>query len=165
MKLFSFVICTATIIAFASCNSDKKEAGETTTTSSFNLDSAKAEIAASNAVFSDGFMKNDSSLYISRYTKDGCIMPANSPRLCGSEQLAAFFSGGYAMGIRNVKLTTDEVMGGPDVVTETGQYEILDAAGKSLDKGKFIVAWKQEDGKWKMYRDIWTTDAPMPAVK
>lgn len=165
MKLFSLAVCTATIIVFASCGNDKKEAGETTTTSSFNLDSAKAEIAASNAVFGDGFIKNDSSLYINRYTKDGCIMPAKSPRLCGSEQLAVFFRGGYDMGIRNVKLTTDEVIGGPDVVMETGQYEIMDAAGKSLDKGKFIVAWKQEDGKWKMYRDIWTTDAPMPAVK
>ncbi len=165
MKLLSIAACVAAIISFSSCDNDKKDNGEKVAATTFSLDSVKAEIAASNAVFGDGFVKGDSSLYINRYTKDGCIMPANSPRLCGAAQLGAFFSGGYAMGIRNVKITTDEVMGGPEVVTETGQYEILDAAGKTLDKGKFIVAWKQEDGKWKMHRDIWTTDMPIPPVK
>lgn len=165
MKLFSIAVCTAILISFASCDNDTKETAAPTPASSFNLDSVKAEIAASNAVFGDGFVKGDSSLYINRYTKDGCIMPANNPLMCGAEQLAAFFRGGYAMGIRNVKLTTDEIIGGPDVVTEVGKYEILDGAGKTLDNGKFVVAWKQEDGKWKMYRDIWTTDIALPPVK
>lgn len=163
MKLFFLVACTAATLTFAACSNDKKEGGETMAPV-FSLDSAKAQIAASNAVYGNGFATGDSASFISKYTKDGCIMPANAPRLCGAEQIAAFFKGGIAMGIGNIKLTSDEVMGGPEVVVETGKYDLLDKAGKSLDKGKFIVVWKQEDGKWKMHRDIWTTDAPMTAA-
>jgi hypothetical protein len=32
--------------------------------------------------------------------------------------------------------------------------------GKVLDKGKYIVIWKKEDGTWKLHRDIWTTSVP-----
>ena len=32
----------------------------------------------------------------------------------------------------------------------------------SAEKGKFIVVWKEENGKWKMHRDIWNSDAPPP---
>ena len=92
-------------------------------------------------------------------------MPANAPKLCGSNGIAMFYNGAKAMGIQNVALTTEEVMGGPEVVVETGSYELLGAANKSLDKGKYVVAWKMEDGKWKMHRDIFTTNAPPPAAK
>jgi uncharacterized protein (TIGR02246 family) len=162
MKLFSLVVCAVATVSFTACSNDKKETGETTTPA-FSLDSAKAQIAASNANYGDGFAKGDSSMFLSKYTKDGCIMPANAPRLCGKEQITAFYKGGLAMGIGNIKLTTDEVMGGPEVVVETGKYELLSKDGATMDKGKFVVAWKQEDGKWKMHRDIWTTDTPMPA--
>jgi hypothetical protein len=33
-----------------------------------------------------------------------------------------------------------------------------DGKGGSVDKGKFIALWKQEVGKWKMYREIWNYD-------
>ncbi len=59
--------------------------------------------------------------------------------------------------------TTEDVVGGLEVVAITGTCVILDSAGNKLEKGKFIVLWKQETGIWKMYRDIWNSDAsPLP---
>ena len=84
-------------------------------------------------------------------------------RMTGTAAITGFFSGGYALGIRNGKLTTEEVMGGPEVVSESGKYIISDSAGKTMDEGKYMVLWKQENGKWKMYRDIWNSDLPPPA--
>ena len=69
------------------------------------------------------------------------------------------------MGIRNIKLTTQEVMGGKDAVAETGKYEMMDAGGKTLDNGKYIAVWKEENGKWKMYRDEWNSAMPVAATK
>jgi ketosteroid isomerase-like protein len=69
------------------------------------------------------------------------------------------------MGVINVSLTTEEVMGGPEVVIETGTYELSGIANKSLDKGKFVVAWKKEDGKWKMQRNIFNTNKAPVAAK
>ena len=159
MKKLLFVSITA--LVFTSCKTEeKKEVANT-----FNLDAVKTAITESNKSYGEAFTKGDSSLLISKYTKDGCIMPANAPKLCGSNGIAMFYNGAKVMGTQNVVLTTDEVMGGSDVVVETGMYEILGAESKSLDKGKYVVAWKQEDGKWKMHRDIFTTDVPPLAAK
>lgn len=159
MKKLLFLSLTA--ITFVACKTDQKKEVVT----SFNLEAAKTAIAESNKTYSEGFTKGDSSLFINKYTKDGCIMPANAPKLCGSNAIAMFFNGAKSMGVQNISLLTEEVMGGPEVVVETGSYELLGAANKSLDKGKYVVAWKMEDGKWKMHRDIFTTNAPPPSMK
>ncbi len=149
-----------------SCNSEapKTETASTATTAtSFNLDAAKADIAASNETFGSGFATGDSVNFLSHYTSDACINPSNMPKMCGAAAISAFFNGGYKMGIRAVKITTAEVMGGNDAVVETGTYEMFADKNVSIDKGKFIAVWKQENGKWKMHRDIWNTDMPAPA--
>lgn len=152
-------------LAFYSCSANQTETPTASATSGFNLDSVKAEIAASNATYGSSFASGDSAAFVAHYTSDGCVMPENAPKLCAAGPITAFYNGGVKMGIKDIKLTTEEVMGGPEVVVETGSYEILGDKDVSFDKGKFIVAWKKENGKWKMHRDIWNTSNPAPAAK
>ncbi|MEQ1797553.1 MAG: DUF4440 domain-containing protein [Lacibacter sp.] len=156
----TFLSVLAFCVLLISCNTETVTKTETVT---FSLDSAKAAIAASNSTYGSNFSTGDSVAFVSHYTSDACISPSNMPRMCGAEAITAFFNGGYKMGIRDIKLTTEEVMGGKDAVVETGTYEILGDKGVSFDKGKFIVIWKEENGKWKMHRDIWNTDMPAAA--
>ena len=144
-------------LLFGACN-DKKDTAVTTTTPIVNLDSAKSQINASNLAFGQTFAKNDSVAFVNMYTSDACIMPSNLPKMCGREAIGTFFSQGVKMGIRNIVPSSVEVMGSNDTVIETGTYDMQVEGGKSIDKGKYIVIWKQEDGKWKMYRDIWNSD-------
>lgn len=162
---FLFSLAIVASLSFFSCSSEKTDTPSTAASASFNLDSAKAEIAASNATYGASFVSGDSTAFVAHYTTDGCVMAENAPKLCGAGPITAFFKGGLQMGIKDIKLTTEEVMGGPDVVVETGSYEILGDKAVSFDKGKFIVAWKKENGKWKMHRDIWNTSNPAPAAK
>ena len=46
------------------------------------------------------------------------------------------------------------------MVSEVGSYSMTDKSGKEIDKGKYIVLWKMEDGKWKLHRDIFNSDMP-----
>jgi ketosteroid isomerase-like protein len=32
-----------------------------------------------------------------------------------------------------------------------------------MDRGKYIVVWKDEGGKWKLHRDIWNSSLPAPS--
>ena len=48
---------------------------------------------------------------------------------------------------------------------ETGRYELYDAQNKILDKGKYVVVWKQENGEWKLFRDIFNSDLPAAPAK
>lgn len=164
MKKYFFTVLTIALSAILfSCTNEAAKTG--TVTPAFSLDSAKAAIATSNTSYGNSFATADSVSFINHYTSDGCISPSNMPKMCGAQAINAFFKGGYKMGIRGIKLTTDEVMGSKEAVSETGTYEIFADKNVSIDKGKYIVIWKEENGKWKMHRDIWNTDLPMPAAK
>jgi ketosteroid isomerase-like protein len=65
------------------------------------------------------------------------------------------------MGIKSFTLHAKEVYKGDDVVTEVGSYEMGDG-NKTVDEGKYIVIWKKDGDKWKLYRDIWNSDNPPP---
>ena len=157
VKLLGLVVLT---VLFSSCNNEAAK----TETAGFSLDSARAAIAASNKVFGASFGTGDSAAFVNLYTVDGCMNPPNMPKMCGPAAITAFFNEGYKGGIRNITLTTEEVMGGKDAVVETGKYEVFIAGNVSVEKGKFVVAWKEENGKWKMHRDIWNSDAMPPAA-
>ena len=162
MKKNFFALTTVCSLAASlllfSCNNDAAK----TDGASFNLDSAKAAIVASNKIYGECFASGDSTKFVGCYTADACINPPNMPKMCGPQAITAFFNGGYKMGIRDLKLTTEEVMGGAGSVAEMGKYEVLGDKGVSMDKGKFIVVWKEENGKWKMHRDVWNSDNPPP---
>lgn len=159
--LLKFVVIIIPVtIATMLFNSCANETTKTETAASFSLDSVKAAIAASNKVFGESFATGDSTAFANCYTSDGCIYNANMPKVCGTDGIRSFLNIGYQSGIRNVVLTTEEVMGGKEVVIETGKYDVLIANNVSVEQGKFVVVWKEENGKWKMYRDIWNSDAP-----
>lgn len=150
------------LIVSACTNQSEKN---TETTSTFNIDSVRAQIELNKDNFIKSFATGDSALFVSLFTKDGCLMPDGAPKRCGPEALYAFLKGGIEMGIGGMKLDILEVIGGPELVSEEGVYQILDKEGKSVESGKFLVTWKQEDGVWKRYRDTWNAETPAPTGK
>ncbi|OSZ81285.1 hypothetical protein CAP36_08635 [Chitinophagaceae bacterium IBVUCB2] len=155
------ILFAASAIFFTSCESKTA----TTEASSFNIDSVRIQIAASNIIFGSSFGKADSAAFAALYTTDGCMSPQGMPKICGATGITAFFNEGVKAGFKNIALTTEEVLGGKEGVIETGKYEVLGEGGVSYEKGKYIVMWKEENGKWKMHRDIWNSDTtPAPAA-
>ena len=43
---------------------------------------------------------------------------------------------------------------------EVGKYQLFADGDQMADQGKYIVTWKQVEGKWKLHRDIWNTSLP-----
>jgi ketosteroid isomerase-like protein len=123
------------------------------------VDSLRAIITATNKTYGEAYGKGDSSLFINCYAPDACIMPANTPTLCGRAGFLALFRAGYKMGIRNIVFTTKELYGLTDsYVTEEGVFEMLDGDNRSLGKGKYLVLWKKTPLGWKMFRDMFNND-------
>lgn len=148
------------VLILSACSNQSEKNVETT--SAFNIDSVRAQIEVNKDNFIKAFATGDSALFVSLFTKDGCLMPDGVPKVCGPEALYAFLKGGIEMGIGGMKLDIVEVTGGPELVSEEGVYQILDKEGKSVEAGKFLVTWKQEDGVWKRYRDTWNAETPAP---
>jgi ketosteroid isomerase-like protein len=64
------------------------------------------------------------------------------------------------MGVKEAKLDIVEVEGQGDAVIEVGRYRLSGAGGEMMDQGKYIVIWKQDEGRWKLHRDIWNSSEP-----
>jgi len=82
----------------------------------------------------------------------------------GTNAIQETFGAFNSMGATNLALTTDEVMGAGDLVIEVGKYT-LTLPGGLQDSGKYMVVWKKgADGSWKLHRDIWNSNVPLPGM-
>jgi ketosteroid isomerase-like protein len=120
----------------------------------------RAEIEAANRQFEAEAAKGDGKAVAALYTASGQALPAGSDVVSGTEAIGKFWQGVFDSGVKGVRLKTLEVDSIGDSAHEVGQYELLDAAGKTLDRGKYVVIWKKDGGRFKLHRDIWTTSMP-----
>ncbi len=127
-------------------------------------DGVRSDIEAANAQFTAAAAKGDGAGLAALYTADGQVLPAGSDPIKGAQAIQKFWQGALDSGIAEVALKTVDLFGRGPMATEVGQYELRDKAGKVLDHGKYIVVWRKEGGKWKLLRDMFSTNAP-PAKK
>lgn len=125
-------------------------------------DGVKSAIEAANAQFSVAAAKGDGAALAALYAPDGQVMPAGSDPIRGTEAIQKFWQGALDSGVAAIGLKTIEVFGHGPTVTEVGEYELREKAGKVLDHGKYIVVWRHSDGAWKLLRDMFSTNVPPP---
>lgn len=124
------------------------------------LAEAKKAIAESNSIYFQAFVKGDPSLFVNRYAQDCCIMPPDSPSLCGPDAAQEFYKIAYdQIKLRDGKFITTEVYGaGENYVVEEGLWQSFDANHVMTDDGKFLVLWKKTPQGWKMFRDSFSSN-------
>ncbi|MBD2752972.1 nuclear transport factor 2 family protein [Spirosoma sp. BT704] len=94
------------------------------------------------------------------YTSDAKIYPPGGDTISGNTAIGEFWKGAYGMGIKAAKLDTVEAEPAGDQIVEVGNYTLYGDGNAELDKGKYIVVWKQDGEAWKLHRDIWNTSMP-----
>jgi uncharacterized protein (TIGR02246 family) len=124
----------------------------------------RAGIEAGNRDFIAAFERGDAAAIAKLYTAEGQLLPANSDFVRGSDAIRKFWQGAIDMGLKAVVLDTIEVEDYGDTAIEMGRYRLLAAAGVVADNGKYVVIWKNENGRWRLHRDIWTTNQAPSAV-
>ncbi|WP_205512007.1 YybH family protein [Longitalea arenae] len=126
----------------------------------FDLSKARAAIENDNAKFMEEARRGDSNALAAHYASDGWLMFNNAEPFKGKDIVSAWGSA-IRMGMKDLKITTQDVVGSAEVLAETGTYEMIGANNKTIDKGKYVVVWKPENGTWKIYRDIGNSSMPM----
>lgn len=150
-RLFLFF----TAMIFIACNDMKENDPE----NDFDLASVKRQIHEANTVYGERFKTNDTAYYAAKYCRDAVIMPEQIPMIAGLDSIRHF---NYNNGKNRdfiISVTATNIYGSADAVVEEGFYTFPGTGGVIYGRGKFIAIWKQEDGKWKLYREIWNTDA------
>jgi ketosteroid isomerase-like protein len=154
-----YIFIALVSVAISGCSSKQS------VKSSFSIDSAKAYIIKMNESYSERFMTNDTAYYSSRYCKDAEVYSPMAPAVKGIDSIRSFFYQNGTNKETKIELPIGNIYGNEELVIEEGRYNFPDGKGGSLDKGKFIALWKQENGKWKLYREIWNTDMPPAPAK
>ena len=149
-NLLFFAMIASSLFA---CKSETKPA--------FDLVNAKNEIEAANAAISEIIAKGDSVGMALAFSSDGAVMLNNMPSMQGKDKLTTVWGSSIRAGVSKIELSTTEVWGDENYITEEGLYVIKTKDDVQIDKGKYIVLWKKEDGKWKLHRDISNSDLPL----
>ena len=169
MKKYNCLFLFASAITFAtSCQESATEKTgnnsitDTTaaSTPAFDLSKARSWIESDNAKFSEEAKRGDSTALAAHYTSDAWVMFNNAEPYKGAAIVTAWGSV-VRSGMKELKVTTVDLIGNAELLVETGMYEAFGEGNKMLDKGKYVVAWKPENGGWKIYRDIANSNLPL----
>jgi len=62
-------------------------------------------------------------------------------------------------GFTGLENRLDDIYGNEELIATEGEL-MLFAGNDAVAEQKYIVVWKKEDGKWKMFRDIFSSNIP-----
>jgi ketosteroid isomerase-like protein len=170
-KLLTNAMLTGAIIilfAFTSCGdktSKSADAENKTNEQSFDLAAAKKVVEEGNQSLMDLLKKGDSTGFANLYCSDAKIMAPEGPPVAGRDAIRSLIGSFVNIGLTDMSLKTIDVWGSEALVGEEGTVRFAFKDGKEYDHGKYIVLWKMEDGKWKLFRDIFNTDVAPPPAK
>lgn len=131
------------------CSNGKKDSGSEM--------ERQAIITASNN-FSKAFMASDIDGMMDSYTKDAKIFPQNLEILQGDDLRNYWAPKNGSSRTIHHKITSEHIKFFGDFAHDYGYYEGKTQGGDgsiTVWKGKYVVIWKKEKGKWKMHLDIW----------
>ena len=128
--------------------------------------SVAEQIRNQNAEFISALQRKDGAAMAGMYSSGAKVMPPGADVVEGGKsKIQAFWEGVIRAGITDAKLETVEVdlIGGYTAI-ETGKF-VMYANKEVVDRGKYLVVWRNEDGQWRLHRDVWNSSvAKLAAV-
>lgn len=134
-----------------SCSEEKKMPPESPV-NGIDMVKARKEIDNNVKQFSEDFKNADSLALSAHYASDGTFGSIKKDDLASA--WGSIIRNAVKRGTPEVRFTTNSLFSDGEYLVEIGLYEYLDKDKQVKSEGKYLVVWKQEDGKWKMYRDI-----------
>lgn len=124
-----------------------------------------AAVAKVNQELESALAAGDATRAAKIYGKDAQLLPPNSRLVAGDADIIGYWQGAFDAGLGGAELETIELdVPSDDKAIEMGSYVLVDKQGAEIDRGKYLVVWKMEDGDWKYHRDIWNSSIAPAAV-
>ena len=117
-------------------------------------------ITEANTELMARFRSGDTDSIGELYTKNGQVMPPNSTSVVGRKDICAFWQSLRDSGVMEITLNEGDVEGCDELATEVSTFKLVGKNNQTIDRGKYIVIWKQENGDWKLHRDIFNSNLP-----
>jgi uncharacterized protein (TIGR02246 family) len=134
----------------------------------FNTDEVRAAIEAIDKKFMEDANRGDAAAGAAAYTDDAILMPPNHSPLEGKQAIEKYLAEiGSQLQASNFQLSILEVdvQGDTTIVrgTYSSSFTVPGTDTPIEDLGKTLNVWKRQvDGSWKLHRDIWNSNIPIP---
>ena len=110
------------------------------------------------------YNRTDAEACAEVFTEDGAVLPDNAPILNGKAAIGEYFKENVNRNLTYDTQSTMSAVSG-DLAFEQGTYRVRNIEqGRDVEMGKYLNIFKRVNGEWKIYRNIWNTDAAMPAA-
>jgi len=121
-------------------------------------------MAAVNKLFNEEVVgKRNLAALDDVYTADARILPPGGPMVAGREAIKQFWAAMIqAVNAKSAELASVEIMPAGDGVVEIGRATLSmepEPGTTAQMEAKYVVYWKQEDGRWKWHVDIWNQNS------
>jgi ketosteroid isomerase-like protein len=146
------------LLTFLISTGCQQQTGDTKTTT-FDMQKAKSFIDSINTKFEEELRNGDSVALASHYWPDAELFFSHSEPIKGKDIISGWGST-INMGLTDFTFTTTDITADENFIIETGAYEIKGGNKKLVDRGNYVVVWKQQNGEWKLYRDVGITSLP-----
>lgn len=111
-------------------------------------------IMRTNSAFEAAVAAGDADALASLYTQDAVAYPPGAAPVRGRDAIRDLFAGYFESGVDGVTLDTHEVRALGNYAHEIGIGTIA-VGGEAGDPFNFSVLWLNDDGTWRLHRDIW----------
>ncbi len=119
-----------------------------------DLSTLEKEIELRLREYENHLQNGDSILLGDMYMMDAEIIPST----VGRENIIKVFGSMIRDSITGSSFKTTQLWGNDQLLVEDGTGTWSRANGKVVGRGRYLLVWKKDDGKWKILRDTWFPD-------
>ena len=114
------------------------------------------EISAANAQFMEAFRHGDVAAMAALYQRGAQLLPAHGDLVTGFTAIQEYWRGVMEMDVREARRDITDVHMYEDTAIEVGAFTFQNTGGRVVEHGAYVTVWSKE-GRWKLYRDIWSS--------
>ena len=130
-------------------------------TTEFDLNTAKTKIQEMTNRFTEAHITKDTAYLNNIFTNDARVFPPNSEIVTGKNAISQLNTDWVNYGIYEFKEVSTSFYGNEEYLIDEGNYHLRYGEDNVIDKGKYINIWKNINGEWKIYGNIWNTNLPV----
>ena len=121
-------------------------------------------VRAASKAYTQTIVDTNWKQFAASFADDGELLPTNNPVLRGHDAIEKWARG--FPPTKGIKIEPREITGSGNTAIAVGTYSMtimIPGAPPVADTGKYIEVWhRQTDGSWKVFRDAFNSDIPLP---
>jgi ketosteroid isomerase-like protein len=144
----------------AGCGSDSVGLDDTAVTPPFDLREMRTIIEQKNHQFTEAHVTGDGDTIDNMFTLDARVLPPNADPVVGRAAISQMTVEYLGYGITEFREETTDFYGNEQILIDQGNYVLVYGRDQTTERGKYLNVWKRENGEWKIYSNMWNTNAP-----